>query len=128
MEMHKIRATPFKHRNTIGQEEEEAVVRVLRSGVISGFVGAWGPDFFGGPEVRAMEEEFADYFGMKHAVAVNSWTSGLVAAVGALGLDPGDEIIVSTWTMSATATAILHWNLTSTSRLIVLTQTLLSRL
>ena len=38
---------------------------------------------------------------------VNSWTSGLIAVVGALDINPGDEIIVSPWTMSATATAIL---------------------
>jgi dTDP-4-amino-4,6-dideoxygalactose transaminase len=43
-------------------------------------------------------------------VAVNSWTSGLVAAVGAIGIVPGDEVIVTPWTMVATATAILHWN------------------
>jgi dTDP-4-amino-4,6-dideoxygalactose transaminase len=58
-----------------------------------------------------MEAEFAEFFKVKHAISVNSWTSGLIAAVGALGLDPGDEVIVSTWTMSASATAILHWNL-----------------
>ena len=52
----------------------------------------------------------ADYFGVKHAITVNSWTSGLIAAVGALDIEPGDEIIVSPWTMSASATAILHWN------------------
>ena len=43
-------------------------------------------------------------------ISVNSWTSGLICAVGALGLSPGDEVIVPTWTMSATAAAILHWN------------------
>ena len=37
-------------------------------------------------------------------------TSGLVAAMGAIGLEPGDEVIVTPWTMVATATAILHWN------------------
>ena len=47
---------------------------------------------------------------MKHAITVNSWTSGLIAAVGALSIEPGDEIIVSPWTMCASATAILHWN------------------
>ena len=34
----------------------------------------------------------------------------MVAAVGAIGIEPGDEVIVPTWTMCATATAILHWN------------------
>ena len=41
---------------------------------------------------------------------MNSLTSGLIAAVGAAGVEPGDEVIVSPWTMSATATAILWWN------------------
>jgi dTDP-4-amino-4,6-dideoxygalactose transaminase len=47
---------------------------------------------------------------VKHAVTVNSATSGLIAAVAAVGTEPGDEIIVSPWTMSASATAILHSN------------------
>jgi len=38
-----------------------------------------------------METEFAEFFKVKHAISVNSWTSGLIAAVGALGLDPGQQ-------------------------------------
>ena len=57
-----------------------------------------------------MYKRQAEYFGVKFAVTVNSWTSGLVAAVGAIGIEPGDEVIVTPWTMSASATAILHWN------------------
>lgn len=101
---------PFRRYNPIGAEERDAAVRVIESGVLSQFLGAWGPDFFGGPEVQAFERECEAYFGVAHAVTVNSWTSGLVAAIGALGLEPGDEVIVSPWTMSATATAVLHWN------------------
>ena len=41
---------------------------------------------------------------------MNSWTSGLICAVGALNLKPGDEIILPTWTMTACSAAILHWN------------------
>ena len=96
--------------NTIGEEEITAVIEVMKSGVLSKYVGAPGPDFMGGPKVREMEEKFAEYFAVKHAIAVNSWTSGLIAAVGALGIEPGDEIILSPWTMSACAMAILHWN------------------
>ena len=48
----------------------------------------------------------AERFGVRHVVAVNSWTSGLVAAVGAIGIAPGDEVIVTPWTMVATATAM----------------------
>mgnify|MGYP001188333654 CR=1 FL=1 len=61
-------------------------------------------------KVQEFENECKSYFGVKHAITVNSWTSGLVAAVGAIGVEPGDEIIVTPWTMCASATAILHWN------------------
>jgi dTDP-4-amino-4,6-dideoxygalactose transaminase len=73
-------------------------------------LGAWGPDFYGGPKVQAFERACEDFFSVKHAVTTNSWTSGLVAAVGSLDVEPGDEVLVSPWTMSASATAILHWN------------------
>ena len=102
--------SPFKRFNPIGREEVEAAKAVVESGVLSRFLGCWDPDFFGGPKVQEFERASAKYFGVKHAVTVNSWTSGLIAAVGAIGIEPGDEIIVSPWTMCATATAILHWN------------------
>jgi perosamine synthetase len=101
---------PFRKYNPIGSEELAAAKTVIESGVLSQFLGAWHEDFFGGPKVREFERRAAEYFCVKHAVTVNSWTSGLVAAVGAIGIEPGDEVIVTPWTMSATATAILHWN------------------
>ncbi|WP_419902616.1 DegT/DnrJ/EryC1/StrS family aminotransferase [Kiloniella sp.] len=100
----------FARYNPLGQEEVNAAKDVIESGVLSQFLGRWHPDFFGGPKVQEFERMCESYFGVKHAVTVNSWTSGLVAAVGAIGIEPGDEVIVSPWTMSATATAILHWN------------------
>jgi len=103
-------STPFPPYRSLGKEEIEAANRVLRSGVLSAFIGSAGPGFLGGPEVKALEREAAERFGVRHVVAVNSWTSGLVAAVGAIGIAPGDEVIVTPWTMVATATAILHWN------------------
>ncbi len=102
--------SPFPPYRSLGEEEIAAANRVLRSGVLSAFIGAAGPGFLGGPEVQALEQEAAERFGVRHVVAVNSWTSGLVAAVGAIGIEPGDEVIVTPWTMVATATAILHWN------------------
>jgi perosamine synthetase len=102
--------TAFKRYNPIGAEEVEAAKQVVETGVLSQFLGAWHEDFYGGPKVREFERQCAEYFGVKHAITVNSWTSGLVAAVGAIGIEPGDEVIVTPWTMSATATAILHWN------------------
>lgn len=104
-----IRA-PFSRFNSIGREEVEAAKAVVESGVLSQFLGAWDPDFYGGPMVQRFERECERYFEVKHAVSVNSWTSGLIAAVGAVGIEPGDEVIVSPWTMCASATAILHWN------------------
>ena len=95
---------------SLGEEEKVAANRVLDSGVLSAFIGAPGKNFYGGPEVQALEREASKRFGVDHVVSVNSWTSGLIAAVGAIGLEPGDEVIVTPWTMVATATAILHWN------------------
>lgn len=100
----------FMPYNTIGEEEITAVVEVLRTGSLSKFIGAWCEDFYGGPQVQALELEWQNYFGVKNAIAVNSWTSGLTAAIGAIGIEPGDEVIVSPWTMAASATSILHWN------------------
>lgn len=101
---------PLKRYNPIGAEELLAASEVIRSGNLSQFVGGWCDDFYGGPKVREFEEKAAEYFGVNSAISVNSWTSGLIAAVGAVGIEPGDEVIVPTWTMCASATAILHWN------------------
>lgn len=100
----------FSRYNSLGPEEAEAAKKVVESGVLSQFLGCWDPDFFGGPKVQEFERQCENYFGVKHAITFNSWTSGLVAAVGAIGIEPGDEVIVSPWTMAASATAILHWN------------------
>ena len=106
----KIISKPFKKYNSIGIEEKNAVIHTIESGNLSSFLGSWGEGFFGGTKVREFEDYCKQYFSVKFAISVNSWTSGLVAAVGALSIEPGDEIIVSPWTMCASATAILHWN------------------
>ncbi len=100
----------FAHYNSLGEEEKKAAIEVLETGVLSKFLGGWHEDFYGGPKVQEFERDCAAYFDVKHAVTVNSLTSGLIAAVGAIGIEPGDEVIVSPWTMCASATAILHWN------------------
>ncbi|MBF0244420.1 MAG: DegT/DnrJ/EryC1/StrS family aminotransferase [Planctomycetes bacterium] len=100
----------FAPYRSIGTEEAEAAQRVLAGGELSRFLGTWHEDFFGGPEIRRFEAAWAADFKVPHAISVNSNTSGLIAAVGAIGIEPGDEVIVSPWTMSATATAILQWN------------------
>lgn len=100
----------FAPYNSYGKEEVEAAKKVVESGVLSRYLGTWSEDFYGGDKVKEFEKEWQQFFKVNHAVAVNSATSGLIAAVGALDIEPGDEIIVSPWTMCATATAILVWN------------------
>ena len=107
-----VRTKLFPAYLTIGEEEKEAVTRVLDSGILSRYLGVWGDDFYGGPEVQAFEKEWAAYFGVKHAIAVNSATTGLQAALGAVGVSAGDEVIVSPYTMSASAVAPLWYGAT----------------
>ncbi|KKU12885.1 MAG: Aspartate aminotransferase, partial [Parcubacteria group bacterium GW2011_GWC2_45_7] len=65
----KIRRKKFPSYITIGKEEKRAVLKVLNRGVLSQYLGVWGNDFYGGPEVRALEKEWASYFHVKHAIA-----------------------------------------------------------
>jgi perosamine synthetase len=106
----KIIEKSFERYNSIGIEEVDAAKQVVESGVLSQYLGCWDDDFFGGAKVQEFERKCEAYFDVKHAITVNSWTSGLVAAIGAIGVEPGDEVIVTPWTMCASATAILHWN------------------
>lgn len=100
----------FKKINQISSEEIKAVNKVMKSGILSDFIASKGEKMFGGKNVLKFENNLKKYFKVKHAITFNSWTSGLIASVGSLDLEPGDEIILSPWTMSATAMAILHWN------------------
>lgn len=106
---HKAVAKDFPIYNGMGEEEVAVASAVIRGGELSGFLAGWGEKFEGGRNVKLFEDEWAAYFGVKHAVTVNSWTSGLVAMLGAIGISPGDEVIVPPWTMCATATAALMW-------------------
>lgn len=98
---------PLKPYISIGSSEISAATKVLEAGELSGFVGGPGEDFMGGPEVKALEKEWARRFGVKHALSLNSATSGLHAAVIAAGIGPGDEVIVPPQTMSATVSAVI---------------------
>ena len=94
---------------SFGIEERNAALRVIDSGVLSGYQGNYSDQFFGGPEVRTLEQEWQDYFNVKHAIFVNSATSGLWAACAVLGLNPDDEIIVSPYSMSCSASMPLQF-------------------
>jgi perosamine synthetase len=102
-----LRTKLFPAYNTIGEEEKTAVLKVLDSGNLSQFLGAWSNDFLGGPNVRKFEDNWKIMLGARHAISVNSNTSGLYTAIGAIGIQPGDEVIVSPYSMSASAIAPL---------------------
>ncbi len=100
-------STPFSPYKSIGDNEIEAVAQVMRSGTVSGFYGSWCEGFWGGTKVRAFEQAWSERFRVNHAISLNSATSGIYAAMGAIGISPGDEVIVPPFTMSATVMAPL---------------------
>ncbi len=83
----------------IGEEEIAMVTDALRKGEISGSFGEYIPEF---------EKRFAAYCGAKHGIAVTSGTTALHLAVAALGLKPGDEVLMNACTNIATALAAYH--------------------
>ena len=99
----------IKRYQAFGEEELAAVTRVMKTGNLSGYLASWGEGFKGGNEVQKLELEWSKRFNIKNSVSVNSATSGIIAAVGAAGISPGDEVIVPPITMSATATAPLFY-------------------
>lgn len=98
---------PLRKPYNISDDEIDAVVHLLKKGPLSDFIGEYGPYFLGGKKVQALENLFSNKFKVKHSVSFNSATTALQAAVAALGIGPGDEVIVSSFTMSASATCIL---------------------
>ena len=92
----------MKPFNSIGRYEVSAASDVIMNGVLSGYLAT---EPTGGFEVRRLEADWARTFRTDHAVACNSATSGLFAACLAAEIIPGDEVIVSPYTMSATAAA-----------------------
>ena len=84
-------------RSKINEEEAAAIARVIDRGRLAL-----------GPEVNAFEEEFARWLAVDAAVATNSGTSALIAALRAVGVRPGDEVIVPALTFVATANAVLN--------------------
>ncbi len=102
-----LNPNPLPKYNTIGKEEKKAVLEVLDSGELSGFIASSGKEFFGGKEVQSLESEFSNFFGTKYSVSANSATTALHSAIASLGVEPGDEVIVPPYTMSASATCVL---------------------
>lgn len=85
---------------SIGEEEIQAVVKVMRSGMLTSGLGA-------GPKVTEFEKNYAAFAGVKNAIAVNTGTAALHAAVMAAGVKAGEEVILPSFTFVATAEAVV---------------------
>jgi len=83
----------------IGREEEQAVLDVLRSGVI-----------IQGEKVEEFENKFAEYCNTKYAIATSSGTAALHTGLMAMGIKEGDEVITTSFSFIATANSILYVN------------------
>lgn len=106
-----IRTRPYpKHTTQLGDEEKREVIATLDDGELSGFSGWSGPRFLGGARVRQLEADLCVFFGVQYAVTFNSATSALHASLVAAGIGPGDEVIVSPYSMVASATCVLMCN------------------
>jgi dTDP-4-amino-4,6-dideoxygalactose transaminase len=81
----------------LGDKEYENVREVMDSG-----------RFLQGPMVEEFEEKWADFVGVDHAIAVSNGTTAIQLALNAIGLQPGDEVIVPSLTFGSTATAVVH--------------------
>lgn len=106
----KIRLKPFPNHPMIGKEEKAQVLEVLKSGNLSTFIASAGEYFLGGKKIREFEDKFSQKIGTKYGVAFNSATSALHAAVVAVGIKPGEEVIVPPYTFTSTATSALMHN------------------
>ncbi len=88
------------NKPSMGEEETQAVLEVMRKGPVTNALGA-------GPKVLEFEKLFSSFAGVKHAVAVNTGTAALHAAVMAVGVKRDDEVVVPSFTFVATAEAVV---------------------
>jgi perosamine synthetase len=84
-------------RPFFGVEEEQATAEVIRSGWV-----------VGGPKLSHFEHRFAALCGAEHGVGISSWTTGAFLVLKALGIGPGDEVIVPSLTFIASVNVIMH--------------------
>lgn len=97
-----VRERPIVARPLVYSEEVgQAVVEVLKSGILTAQHGRW---------VKTFEEELAKFLGVRYALAVSNGTTALHTALKAVGVGPGDEVVTTPFTFAASATAVLHAN------------------
>lgn len=90
----------------IGEEEKKALIEVIESGYLFRYGDKSDPRFLA--KTWQLEQEVAKYLGIKHTVAVNSGTSALWIALSALGIGPGDEVIVPGYTFIASMSSVIY--------------------
>jgi dTDP-4-amino-4,6-dideoxygalactose transaminase len=95
----------FPGINWLGHDEVEAVLDVLRKGSLFRYYGPEAPT-----HVAQLEDWARQYYGIRHALAVNSGTGALFTAISAMGIGPGCEVIVPAFLWVATVTAIVQCN------------------
>ena len=83
----------YKPYKSVNSSDANNVDGIFESGILSKFLATYSDEFYGGHYVKELEKAFIEKFQVKHAISVNSWTSGLIIAVGYLDIEPGDEII-----------------------------------
>jgi len=93
-----VRTTPLPPWPNFAEDEVEAVATVLRSGRVNYWTGVEGREF---------EKEFASYVGTSHAIALANGTIALELALLALGIGPGDDVLVTSRTFIASASAVV---------------------
>ena len=94
--LQKVQEIPF-HRAAVGEEEIAAITEVIRSGWLTM-----------GPKTVEFEGRFASYIGAPHAIAVSSGTAALHLALDAVGIQPGDEVLIPATTFTATGEVVKY--------------------
>jgi perosamine synthetase len=89
----------YRNWPVLTEDDRKYVNQVLDSGIVAGATG---------PQVMALEKEWAEYIGVKHCLTTGSGTAALHMALAALDVGPGDEVIVPAYTFLATASSVLH--------------------
>jgi dTDP-4-amino-4,6-dideoxygalactose transaminase len=87
----------------IGEEEKKQVMEVLDSQYLFRYYGPKETP----SKVKALEDRYADYLGVKHCLALNSCTSALISGLIAVGVEPGDEVLVPSYTFFASVAAVV---------------------